>query len=57
MSWRGAGLTEQFAAALSDKRRDLEHSLLSMVRQRIYGVIAGYVERLTANGSTAPERS
>jgi hypothetical protein len=50
------GMTEQFAAALRDARCDPEHSLLSMVRQRIYGIIAGYVERLTANGSTESER-
>lgn len=36
------GLTEQFAAALHDTRREPDHSLLSMVRQRIYGIIAGY---------------
>jgi hypothetical protein len=39
------GLTKQFAACLSDKRRDPDHSLLSMVRQRIYGIIAGYEDQ------------
>jgi len=34
-------LTEQFAAALHESRRAPDHSLLSMVRQRIYGIIAG----------------
>jgi hypothetical protein len=29
-----------------------QHSLRSMVRQRIYGILADYAERLTANGST-----
>jgi hypothetical protein len=40
-------LTEQFAAALHD-RRDLtfvEHSKLSMVRQRIYGILADYEDQ------------
>jgi len=35
-------LTEQFAQTLSDRRRKPGHSLLAMVRQRIYGIIAGY---------------
>lgn len=39
------GLTEQFAAALHDTRRDPDHSLLSMVRQRVYGLIAGYEDQ------------
>ena len=39
------GLTEQFAAALHETRRDPNHSLLSMVRQRVYGVIAGYKDQ------------
>lgn len=38
-------LTEQFAQALSDQRRKPGHSLLSMVRQRIYGIIAGYEDQ------------
>src|SRR5918998_984717 len=40
-------LTEQFAAAL-DARRDLAHvrqPILSMVRQRIYGIIADYEDQ------------
>lgn len=40
-----SGLTRQFAAALRETRRDPEHSLLSMVRQRIYGIIAGYEDQ------------
>ncbi len=39
------GLTRQFAAALHDRRRDPEHSLLAMVRQRVYGIIAGYEDQ------------
>ncbi|MCH8829321.1 MAG: transposase [Planctomycetes bacterium] len=39
------GLTEEFAAALNDGRRDPDHSSLSMVRQRIYGIIAGYLDQ------------
>jgi hypothetical protein len=40
-------LTEQFAAAIED-RRDLtftEHSLLTMVRQRIFGILADYEDQ------------
>ena len=39
------GLTAQFAAALRDARRDPDHSLCSMVRQRIYGILAGYEDQ------------
>jgi hypothetical protein len=39
------GLTEQFASALEDRRADPEHSLLSMVRQRVYGLLAGYEDQ------------
>ena len=40
-------LTEQFAAALEDKRDPTftQHSLLSMVRQRIYGILADYEDQ------------
>ena len=40
-------LTEQFAAALDDRRDpDLtQQSLLSMVRQRIYGILADYEDQ------------
>jgi Transposase DDE domain group 1 len=40
-------LTEQFAAALEDTRDPLfaRHSLLSMVRQRIYGILADYEDQ------------
>src|SRR3954463_8801770 len=40
-------LTEQFAAALGDRRDPafVEHSLLSMVRQRIYGILADYEDQ------------
>jgi hypothetical protein len=40
-------LTEQFAAALDDKRDPafIEHSLLTMVRQRIYGILADYEDQ------------
>lgn len=39
------GLTAQFAARLRDPRRDPDHSLLSLVRQRIYGILAGYEDQ------------
>ncbi|MEZ6055401.1 MAG: transposase [Planctomycetaceae bacterium] len=35
------GLTEQFAAVIEEWRREPTHSLLSMVRQRIYGCLHG----------------
>jgi hypothetical protein len=40
-------LTEQFAAALHDPRDPTltQHSLLSMVRQRIYGILADYEDQ------------
>lgn len=36
------GWTERFAACLDDGRDGPTHSLLSMVRQRVYGILAGY---------------
>lgn len=39
------GLTRQFAAALADRRRQPSHSLLAMVRQRVYGILAGYEDQ------------
>lgn len=36
------GWTARFAACLEDGRDDPTHSLLSMIRQRVYGIIAGY---------------
>jgi hypothetical protein len=40
-------LTEQFAAALEDRRDPIlvQQSLLSMVRQRIYGILADYEDQ------------
>ena len=40
-------LTEQFAAALGDRRDPafVEQSMLSMVRQRIYGILADYEDQ------------
>jgi hypothetical protein len=39
------GLTQQFAAALNDRRRQPAHALLAMVRQRVYGILAGYEDQ------------
>lgn len=39
------GLTEQFAHQLTDARSDPAHSLRDMVRQRIYGILAGYEDQ------------
>ena len=39
-------LTEQFAAAIEDRRDPTsQQSLLSMVRQRIYGILADYEDQ------------
>jgi len=41
------GLTEQFAAALGDTRRQtsVDHSMLQMVRSRVYGILADYPDQ------------
>lgn len=41
------GLTEQFAQALGDRRRQpsVDHSFLQMVRMRVYGVLADYPDQ------------
>lgn len=39
------GLTERFAKVLDDLRVNPDHSMLSMVRQRIYGILAGYEDQ------------
>jgi len=36
------GWSERFAACIKDQREDPVHSVLSMVRQRVYGILAGY---------------
>jgi hypothetical protein len=44
---QGVRLTEQFAAVLGDRRNPVfvQQSLLSMVRQRIYGILADYEDQ------------
>src|SRR6185312_8324575 len=41
------GLTERFASALSDGRKDsiITHNKLTMVRQRVYGILADYEDQ------------
>jgi Transposase DDE domain group 1 len=41
------GLTERFASALSDGRKTavIDHSKLTMVRQRVYGILADYEDQ------------
>lgn len=39
------GWTARFAAALSDRRVDAAHSLLEMVRMRVYGILADYEDQ------------
>lgn len=39
------GLTESFAGVISDPRTDPTHTALSIVRQRIFGIIAGYEDQ------------
>lgn len=36
------GWTAKFAACIQDPRNDPTHSVLSMVRQRVFGILAGY---------------
>lgn len=37
--------TEQFAAALGDPRTEAEHTVLDMVRMRVYGILADYEDQ------------
>ena len=39
------GWTKEFASLISDSRVDPEHSVLSMVRQRVFGILAGYEDQ------------
>lgn len=39
------GSTTGFAEQLSDSRRDPDHSLLEMVRSRVFGILAGYEDQ------------
>lgn len=39
------GMTERFAGVLDDGRAEPTHSMLAMVRQRIYGILAGYEDQ------------
>lgn len=41
------GLTRQFAEALEDRRNEcyVDHSLLEMVRMRVYGILADYADQ------------
>jgi len=39
------GLTQRLAAVLDDHRQDPTHSMLAMVRQRVYGILAGYEDQ------------
>jgi hypothetical protein len=38
-------LTTEFAAQLEDSRRDPDHSVLEMVRSRVFGILAGYEDQ------------
>jgi hypothetical protein len=39
------GFTAGFAAQLEDPRRDPEHTMLEMVRSRMFGILAGYEDQ------------
>lgn len=39
------GLTEQFAQQLDDSRINPQHTILEMVRSRVFGIIAGYEDQ------------
>ena len=38
-------LTEGFSRQLDDRRRDPEHTMLEMVRSRMFGILAGYEDQ------------
>lgn len=38
-------ITESFANVIGDLRRDPDHTLLSIIRQRVFGIIAGYEDQ------------
>jgi hypothetical protein len=42
---RRLGWTEGFAAQLTDHRRWSDHALVEMVRQRVFGILAGYEDQ------------
>ena len=39
------GFTEGFAQQLDDRRCDPDHSILEMVRSRVFGILAGYEDQ------------
>ena len=39
------GWTESFAQQLDDPRRDPDHSMLEMIRSRVFGILAGYEDQ------------
>ena len=39
------GFTEDFAAQLNDVRSEPTHSILEMVRSRVFGILAGYEDQ------------
>ena len=42
---RRLGWTEGFAAQLTDHRQGSDHALVEMVRQRVFGILAGYEDQ------------
>lgn len=42
---RRLGWTEGFAAQLTDHRQTSQHALVEMVRQRVFGILAGYEDQ------------
>ncbi len=42
---RRLGWTEGFAAQLTDPRQGCDHTLVEMVRQRVFGILAGYEDQ------------
>lgn len=39
------GWTKQFSSMIGDRRVDPDHSMLSMVQQRVFGILAGYEDQ------------
>ena len=39
------GWTKQFSSLIEDTRSEPDHSILSIVRQRVFGILAGYEDQ------------
>ena len=53
------GLTQRLAAGLTDRRQagKVEHALIELVRQRVFGIACGYADRNDADAPGARPRA